>query len=92
MNIYEALDQLERMYDNNADMMCEEDIEACCEAFEVIYDFIRKYEPHPEDLPMTFQCMCGEQLSRCGTLGGMAQFKCSTCEAEWLIGPGEVDE
>jgi hypothetical protein len=48
MDVYEALDQLERMYDNNADMMCDEDLEACCNAFEVLYQFIQKHEPRAD--------------------------------------------
>lgn len=94
MNIYEALEKLDGFFDalSNYGECSDEDLELMGEIEDTIYQFARKYEPHPEDLPMTFRCTCGEQLNRCGTLGGMAQFKCSTCEAEWLIGPGEVDE
>ena len=89
MDIYEALDQLERMYDNNADMMCDEDLEACCNAFEVLYQFIQKHEPRVE-LPLEFTCTCGAHLYRHDEYAGMSRFECPDCGAEWLIGPQEV--
>jgi hypothetical protein len=89
MDVYKALDQLERMYDNSADMMCDEDLEVCCNAFEVLYQFIQKYEPRVE-LPLDFTCTCGAHLYRHDEYAGMSRFKCPDCEAEWLIGPQEV--
>lgn len=89
MDVYEALDQLERMYDNNADMMCDEDLEACCNAFEVLYQFIQKHGPRVE-LPLEFTCTCGEHLVRSDIYADMSRFFCPVCESEWLIGPQEV--
>jgi hypothetical protein len=89
MDVYEALDQLERMYDNSADMMCDEDLEVCCNAFEVLYQFIQKYEPRVE-LPLEFTCTCGEHLVRSDIYADMSRFFCPVCESEWLVGPQEV--
>lgn len=89
VNIYDAIDALEEVYDSNVPYIGDEDAEKFANALEVIYQFARKYEPRKE-LPLDFTCTCGEHLVRADIYGGMSRFICSVCEAEWLIGPQEV--
>ena len=90
-NIYDAIDALERVYDSNVPMMSNEEAEEFAEALEFIYQFARKYEPKKE-LPQEFTCTCGQHLFRHDIYAGMSRFICPKCNnAEWLIGPQEVD-
>ena len=90
MDIYEAIDALERVYDSNVSMMSNEEAEEFAEALELIYQFAHKYEPKKE-LPLEFTCTCGEYLARADIYAGMSRFFCPICRAEWLIGPQEVE-
>ena len=89
MNIHEALEALERIYDSNVSYMDHYEAEEFCNALEAVYQFARKYEPQTA-LPLEFTCTCGEHMIRHDIYGGMSRFFCSKCEAEWLIGPQEV--
>ena len=89
MNIHEALEALERFYDSNVSYMDHYEAEEFCNALEVVYQFIQKYEPRKE-LPTQFTCTCGHHLSTNETYAGMSRFFCPICDAEWLIGPQEV--
>lgn len=88
-NIYDAIDSLERIYDSNVSMMSNEEAEEFAEVLEFVFQFARKYEPQKE-LPLEFTCTCGEHMIRHDIHGGMSRFFCSSCEAEWLVGPQEV--
>lgn len=90
MDIYEAIDEMERMYDMHADITEDSDLESFANALEVIYQFARKYQPNTK-LPDEWTCTCGAHLWRSGEMAGMSQFICPHCDAEWLIGPQEVD-
>ena len=88
-NIYDAIDSLERIYDSNVSMMSNEEAEEFAEVLEFVFQFARKYDPQKE-LPLEFTCTCGEHMIRHDIHGGMSRFFCSSCEAEWLVGPQEV--
>lgn len=90
VNIYDAIDALEEVYDSNVPYIGDEDAEKFANALEVIYQFARKYEPRKE-LPLAFTCTCGEHLVRADVYADMSRFICSACESEWLIGPQEVE-
>lgn len=89
MDIHEALEALERIYDSNVSYMDHYEAEEFCNALETVYQFIQKYEPRKE-LPKEFTCTCGHHLNTNETYAGMSRFYCPICDAEWLIGPQEV--
>lgn len=89
MNIHEALEALERIYDSNVSYMDHYEAEEFCNALEAVYQFIQKHELRKE-LPEEFTCTCGEHLVRFDIYAGMSRFFCSVCESEWLVGPQEV--
>ena len=87
MDIYDAIDSLEEVYDSNVPYIGDEDAEKFANALEVIYQFARKYEPRAEDLPMEHTCDCGTHMTRERiTPGGDAEFICPKCNAIWYLG------
>jgi hypothetical protein len=87
VNIYDAIDALEEVYDSNVPYIGDEDAEKFANALEVIYQFARKYEPRAEDLLIEFTCDCGTHMTRNRiTDDGDAEFICSNCNAVWRLG------
>jgi hypothetical protein len=86
MDIYEAIDALERIYDSNVPMMDDEEATMFAEALESVWKFAQKYEPHKEPLRETFTCTCGEHLVRNCIVEDSAQFICTKCNSTWYIG------
>lgn len=91
MDIYEALEKLDGLFDMLVNTgVCTDEEEGLMYAIEdTLYQFARKYEPQ-KSLPMEWECECGAHLYQHAVLAGMSQFKCPDCGAEWLIGPQEV--
>lgn len=90
VNIYDAIDALEEIYDSNVPYIGDEDAEKFANVLEVIWRFAKKHEPI-KALPTEFTCTCGHHLSTNETYAGMSRFYCPICDAEWLIGPQEVE-
>lgn len=87
LNIYEAIDALERIYDSNVSMMDNEEATMFAEALESVLEFAQKYEPPKELLPETFTCRCGNHMMRnCITAEGDAEFICTKCNLTWYVG------
>ena len=92
MDIHEALEKLDGFFDMlaNQGICSDEELELMGEIEDTIYQFARKYEPQKE-LPTQFTCTCGHHLSTNEIYAGMSHFFCPICDAEWLIGPQEVE-
>lgn len=87
VNIYDAIDALEEVYDSNVPYIGDEDAEKFANALEVIYQFACKYEPKEEDLPMVRTCTCGTHMTRERiTPDGDAEFICPKCNVFWYVG------
>ena len=89
MDIYEALEKLDGFFDALANYgeCTDEDLNLMGEIEDIIYQFVCKYEPRAEDLPMEHTCNCGTHMT-CNriTENGDAEFICSGCNAIWLFG------
>lgn len=86
MDIYEAIDALEHIYDSNVPMMDNEEATMFAKALESVWEFAQKHEPHEMPLPETFTCTCGEHLFRSDIVEDNAQFICPKCESIWYVG------
>lgn len=88
MDIYEALEKLDSFLDMlaNQGVLSNEECDEIGECEDVIYAFAKEHAPRQEDLPLEFDCNCGEHLYRTDIYGGMSRFYCPKCEAEWLVG------
>lgn len=89
MNIYEALEKLDSFFDALANYgeCSEEELDIMGEIEDTIYQFARKYEPMPGELPLEHTCDCGTHMVRNRvTEDGDAEFICSGCNSIWLLG------